>query len=77
LWHDSQETRIGDIPHSAKPYMDVASNERITEDQTAVLPDSAAKSIREAAIRPVALQTPTSRPAATDALVVQRDQPDG
>jgi putative hydrolase of HD superfamily len=48
LWYDSQETRIGDIPHSAKPYVDVASNERITEDQTAVLPDNAAKSIREA-----------------------------
>ncbi|TCO38151.1 putative hydrolase of HD superfamily [Kribbella antiqua] len=48
LWHDSQETRIGDIPHSAKPYVDVASNERITEDQTAALPDHAAKSIREA-----------------------------
>lgn len=50
LWHDSQETRIGDIPHCAKPYMDVASNERITEDQTAVLPDNAAKSIREAVL---------------------------
>jgi putative hydrolase of HD superfamily len=48
LWHDSQETRIGDIPHSAKPYVDVASNEQITEDQTAALPDNAAKSIREA-----------------------------
>src|SRR3954454_3541496 len=48
LWHDSQETRIGDIPHSAKPYMDVASNERITEDQVSVLPEAAAKSIREA-----------------------------
>ncbi|MFI7066142.1 hypothetical protein ACIBL3_34460 [Kribbella sp. NPDC050124] len=48
MWHDSQETRIGDIPHSAKPYLEVASNERITEDQVAVLPESAAKSIRDA-----------------------------
>ncbi|WP_410786395.1 HD domain-containing protein [Kribbella sp. C-35] len=47
-WYGSQETRIGDVPHSVKPYMDVASNERITEDQLAVLPESAAKSIREA-----------------------------
>lgn len=22
MWHDSQETRIGDIPHSARPYVD-------------------------------------------------------
>ncbi|MFF1819287.1 HD family hydrolase [Kribbella sp. NPDC058245] len=48
MWHDSQETRIGDIPHSARPYIEVASNERITEDQVAGLPDTAAKSIREA-----------------------------
>jgi HD domain len=25
MWHDSQETRIGDIPHSARPYVEVAS----------------------------------------------------
>jgi putative hydrolase of HD superfamily len=50
MWHDSQETRIGDIPHSARPYVDVASNERITDDQTALLPDNAAKSIREAVL---------------------------
>jgi putative hydrolase of HD superfamily len=50
MWHDSQETRIGDIPHSTRPYIDVASNERITNDQTAILPDNAAKSIREAVL---------------------------
>lgn len=50
MWHDSQETRIGDIPHSARPYVEVASNERITEDQTAGLPDKAGKSIREAVL---------------------------
>lgn len=50
MWHDSQETRIGDIPHSARPYVEVAGNERITADQTAALPDNAAKSIREAVL---------------------------
>ena len=25
MWHDSQETRIGDIPHSARPYVEAAS----------------------------------------------------
>jgi hypothetical protein len=28
---DSQKNRIGGIQHSANPYLDVASNERITE----------------------------------------------
>ncbi|MFC0627473.1 HD domain-containing protein [Kribbella deserti] len=48
MWHDSQETRIGDIPHSARPYIQASSNETITEDQVANLPDRSAKSIREA-----------------------------
>lgn len=48
MWHDSQETRIGDIPHSARPYVEVVGNERITEDQIAALPEKAATSIREA-----------------------------
>lgn len=47
--HQSARTpRIGDIPHSAKPYIDVASNEQITEDQISGLPETAAKSIRDA-----------------------------
>jgi putative hydrolase of HD superfamily len=61
MWHDSQETRIGDIPHSAKPYMDVASNERITEDQVAVLPEAAAKSILEAVTEYEAAETIEAR----------------
>lgn len=47
--HESARTpRIGDIPRSAKPYIDVASNEQITEDQISGLPETAAKSIRDA-----------------------------
>ena len=61
LWHDSQETRIGDLPHSARPYVEAASNERITEDQTAVLPDNAAKSIREAVMEYEAVETIEAR----------------
>lgn len=48
MWHDSQETRIGDIPHSARPYVEVAANERITADQIDGLPERAARSIRDA-----------------------------
>lgn len=48
LWHDTQETRTGDIPHTAKPYMSGADNVAITKDQTAALPTSAASPILEA-----------------------------
>ncbi|MGY4770317.1 HD domain-containing protein (plasmid) [Kribbella sp. CWNU-51] len=48
LWHDSQETRIGDIPHSAKPYVRAQPNEAITADQVASLPSRSAQSIIDA-----------------------------
>ncbi|MGH3860291.1 HD domain-containing protein [Actinokineospora sp.] len=49
LWHDSQETRTGDIPHTAKPYLaGRIDNRAITADQTARMPDTAAKTVREA-----------------------------
>jgi putative hydrolases of HD superfamily len=48
LWHDSQETRTGDLTQIAKPYVELASNETITTDQTAQLPDAARKVVREA-----------------------------
>lgn len=48
VWHDSQETRIGDIPHTARPYMDKPAPTTITRDQTAQLPEDAGKTIQEA-----------------------------
>ncbi|MGL5859582.1 MAG: HD domain-containing protein [Angustibacter sp.] len=45
LWHDSQETRIGDIPHSARPYVGATANEKITTDQVAAMPSSAAETV--------------------------------
>jgi putative hydrolase of HD superfamily len=33
IWHDSQETRAGDIPHTAKPYLSGIDNEAVTADQ--------------------------------------------
>lgn len=33
VWHDSQETRTGDIPHTAWAYLDQCSPEVITADQ--------------------------------------------
>lgn len=46
VWHDSQETRVGDIPHLGRRYLDAASNEQVTEDQTAGIPSAAAGHIR-------------------------------
>ena len=48
VWHDSQETRTGDMPHTAKPYLSARIDpEAITADQVAGLPEAAAKTIRE------------------------------
>ncbi|WP_327070488.1 HD domain-containing protein [Kitasatospora sp. NBC_01302] len=33
LFHDTQETRISDIPHIGRRYLSAASNERVTADQ--------------------------------------------
>lgn len=46
VWHDSQETRIGDIPHVSRRYLDAASNVKITEHQTDGLPTAAADTVR-------------------------------
>ncbi|MBS2966588.1 HD domain-containing protein [Actinocrinis puniceicyclus] len=46
LWHDSQETRVGDIPHIGRRYLDAASNEAVTADQTSGLPGPLAEEIR-------------------------------
>jgi putative hydrolase of HD superfamily len=48
IWHDSQETRTGDLPHTARPYVSGLDPLAITADQTERLPDAAAKIIREA-----------------------------
>lgn len=48
VWHDSQETRTGDLPHTARPYLDQCSPEVITADQTASLSDIPRKTVQEA-----------------------------
>jgi putative hydrolase of HD superfamily len=48
IWHDSQETRTGDLPHTAKGYITSPDPQVITTDQTASLPDAPAKTVREA-----------------------------
>ncbi|TDU87601.1 putative hydrolase of HD superfamily [Kribbella voronezhensis] len=48
LWHDSQETRIGDIPHSARPYVEAKGNVEITVDQVAGMAEPLANSVLKA-----------------------------
>ena len=35
LFHDSQETRVGDIPHIGRKYLRAAPNQEVTADQVA------------------------------------------
>jgi len=61
IWHDSQETRTGDLPHTARPYLGKADAQAITADQTGRLPDVAAKTVREAVAEYEAKVTVESR----------------
>ncbi|MEA5359136.1 HD domain-containing protein [Amycolatopsis sp., V23-08] len=48
LWHDTQETRTGDLPHSAAPYLRKPAPREITADQTADLPVLSRSLVRSA-----------------------------
>lgn len=45
--HDTQEARIGDIPHIARRYLAAASNEAVTADQVRGLPDVLVKQLTD------------------------------
>jgi putative hydrolases of HD superfamily len=45
LFHDSQETRLTDIPYLAKAYVKRAPNEQVTAEQTRGLPTAVAEMI--------------------------------
>lgn len=46
VWHDTQETRVGDIPYLGRRYLHSASNEQVTSDQTTGLPSVVAEQFR-------------------------------
>ena len=48
LWHDSQETRTGDLPHTAHRYLTKPDPRQITAHQTENLPDRSRDMIRGA-----------------------------
>ncbi|MET8052996.1 MULTISPECIES: HD domain-containing protein [unclassified Streptosporangium] len=45
LFHDTQETRVTDIPYLAKPYLKAAQNEDVTADQVRGLPEPVAEMV--------------------------------
>jgi putative hydrolase of HD superfamily len=61
LWHDSQETRITDIPHLTKNYVSAAGNEQVTRDQVAGLPAAVAEMISAAVAEYEAARTREAR----------------
>jgi putative hydrolase of HD superfamily len=48
LWHDSQETRTGDLPHTAAAYLTKPEPRQVTHDQTGRLPERSREAIRNA-----------------------------
>nr|WP_051809406.1 HD domain-containing protein [Actinoplanes subtropicus] len=48
LWHDTQETRTGDLPHTASAYLTKPDPRQITADQTGRLPEGPRELIRAA-----------------------------
>ncbi len=48
LWHDTQETRTGDLPHTATKYLTKPDPRQITADQIKGLPERSREMIREA-----------------------------
>jgi len=48
LLHDTQETRVTDIPHIGRRYLDAADNEAITADQVAAAPSAVRDAIQGA-----------------------------
>jgi putative hydrolases of HD superfamily len=62
IWHDSRETRTGDIPHTARPYLSARIDpEAITADQVAGLPEAAARTVRTTVSEYAARSTPEAR----------------
>jgi putative hydrolases of HD superfamily len=60
LWHDTQETRTGDLPHTASAYLPKPDPRRITSDQTENLPDRSRDTIRGAVDEYESRRTPES-----------------
>lgn len=58
VWHDSQETRTGDVNHLGKKYAAAADAEAVTEDQTAGMPEVLRSAVRAVVAEYEAKNTP-------------------
>ncbi|UXY27739.1 HD domain-containing protein [Streptomyces sp. HUAS TT20] len=58
VWHDSQETRTGDVNHLGKKYAAAADPEAVTEDQTAGMPEVLRTAVRAVVAEYEAKETP-------------------
>jgi putative hydrolase of HD superfamily len=47
VWHDSQETRTGDVNHLGKKYVPGADPRAVTDDQVTGMPEVLASAVRE------------------------------
>lgn len=61
LWHDTQETRTGDLPHTVTGYLTKPDPRQITADQTAGLPVRSRDTVRAAVDEYEAQQTVEAR----------------
>ncbi|GAA0916368.1 hypothetical protein GCM10009560_11500 [Nonomuraea longicatena] len=48
LFHDTQESRVTDIPYIGKHYLQATANEQVTDDQVANAPEPVARMMRDA-----------------------------
>ncbi|MBI3687128.1 MAG: HD domain-containing protein [Actinobacteria bacterium] len=58
VFHDTQETRVGDIPHVGRRYLTAADNEAVTIDQVADCPPVVAGVLRDIVATYEAQDTP-------------------
>jgi len=58
VWHDSQETRTGDVNYLGKKYSSEAKPEDVTADQTAGMPEVLASTVRDLVAEYEAKETP-------------------
>ncbi|MFJ6298994.1 HD family hydrolase [Streptomyces griseoviridis] len=58
VWHDSQETRTGDVNHLGKKYAEPGDPTAVTADQTAGMPDVLRKAVRAVVAEYEARETP-------------------
>jgi 5'-deoxynucleotidase YfbR-like HD superfamily hydrolase len=65
LFHDSQETRVGDVPLIGRRYVTTAANPEVTADQVAGFPAKIGRAVRDLVDEYEADASPEARLAAT------------